>query len=302
MGVEQADRRRRAGEAVGARLVAVGDAAGKARGQAARQGDDAAPVRGELAHVERRLAAIEPLQEAQRAELDEVAVALVALREFSGVLGTTDADVIDTFDAPLDLATYRDEYREGLQRLIDAGDLLTQAATAHLPQTLDLIDDLNDEIVSSRLVIQLVVCLCCANAASPSIASPKSYYYVTLFFFLLCLLSARSLRRSRAGRVIIAAREANGTAIRSAGAHFPAIKTLEDAIHKIDLETRDLLASTGAGTLIIRAITNGIERFAHKIDLAGMFAGSGRMNCATTRRTTMMMRIRRAHFIRPAPL
>ena len=28
--------------------------------------------------------------------------------------------VIDTFDAPLDLATYRDEYREGLQRIIDA--------------------------------------------------------------------------------------------------------------------------------------------------------------------------------------
>jgi branched-chain amino acid transport system permease protein len=40
-----------------------------------------------------------------------------------------------------------------------------------------------------------------------SLDSPKSYYYVTLFFFLLCLMSARSLRRSRAGRVIIAARD-----------------------------------------------------------------------------------------------
>jgi DNA end-binding protein Ku len=28
--------------------------------------------------------------------------------------------VIDTFDAPLDLTTYKDEYREGLQRIIDA--------------------------------------------------------------------------------------------------------------------------------------------------------------------------------------
>jgi DNA end-binding protein Ku len=28
--------------------------------------------------------------------------------------------VIETFDAPLDLATYKDEYREGLQRIIDA--------------------------------------------------------------------------------------------------------------------------------------------------------------------------------------
>jgi DNA end-binding protein Ku len=28
--------------------------------------------------------------------------------------------VIDTFDAPLDLTTYRDEYREGLQKIIDA--------------------------------------------------------------------------------------------------------------------------------------------------------------------------------------
>jgi DNA end-binding protein Ku len=28
--------------------------------------------------------------------------------------------VIETFDAPLDLATYKDEYRDGLQQIIDA--------------------------------------------------------------------------------------------------------------------------------------------------------------------------------------
>ena len=28
--------------------------------------------------------------------------------------------VIETFEGPLDLATYRDEYREGLQQIIDA--------------------------------------------------------------------------------------------------------------------------------------------------------------------------------------
>ena len=28
--------------------------------------------------------------------------------------------VIETFDAPLDLTTYKDEYREGLQKIIDA--------------------------------------------------------------------------------------------------------------------------------------------------------------------------------------
>ncbi|MEO6206393.1 MAG: ABC transporter permease [Candidatus Limnocylindrales bacterium] len=40
-----------------------------------------------------------------------------------------------------------------------------------------------------------------------SVESPKAFYYLTLFFFVLCLASARSLRRSRAGRVIIAARD-----------------------------------------------------------------------------------------------
>ncbi|MEA3075750.1 MAG: branched-chain amino acid transport system permease protein livM [Actinomycetota bacterium] len=40
-----------------------------------------------------------------------------------------------------------------------------------------------------------------------SVAEPKPFYYLTLVFLLLCLASARSLRKSRAGRVIIAARD-----------------------------------------------------------------------------------------------
>jgi phospholipid/cholesterol/gamma-HCH transport system substrate-binding protein len=48
------------------------------------------------------------------------------------------ADVATVLD---ELAKAFDGSGEDLQRLIDAGDLLTQAATAHLPQTLDLIDD-----------------------------------------------------------------------------------------------------------------------------------------------------------------
>jgi len=40
-----------------------------------------------------------------------------------------------------------------------------------------------------------------------SVESPKTFYYLTLVFLVLCLASARSLRRSRSGRVIIASRD-----------------------------------------------------------------------------------------------
>jgi branched-chain amino acid transport system permease protein len=40
-----------------------------------------------------------------------------------------------------------------------------------------------------------------------SVESPKAFYYLTLFFFVLCLASAKSLRKSRAGRVMVAARD-----------------------------------------------------------------------------------------------
>lgn len=40
-----------------------------------------------------------------------------------------------------------------------------------------------------------------------SIDDPKTYYWLTLGFLVLCLASARSLRNSRAGRVMIAARD-----------------------------------------------------------------------------------------------
>ena len=40
-----------------------------------------------------------------------------------------------------------------------------------------------------------------------SLAGPRAFYYMTLFFLFLCLASARGLRRSRAGRVMVAARD-----------------------------------------------------------------------------------------------
>ena len=66
---------------MGARLgvAAVDEALAEARGQAAGERDDALGVRRELAHVERRLAAVQALEEAGRGELDEVAVAGVVL-------------------------------------------------------------------------------------------------------------------------------------------------------------------------------------------------------------------------------
>ena len=64
----------------------VGDAVleqalAEARGQAARQRDHALRVALELAEVDRRLAALQPFEEAGRGELDEVAVARVVGRQ-----------------------------------------------------------------------------------------------------------------------------------------------------------------------------------------------------------------------------
>jgi branched-chain amino acid transport system permease protein len=40
-----------------------------------------------------------------------------------------------------------------------------------------------------------------------SLEGPRAYYFMTLLFLFLCLASARALRRSRAGRVMVAARD-----------------------------------------------------------------------------------------------
>lgn len=62
-----------------------------------------------------------------------------------------------------------------------------------------------------------------------SVDSPKAFYYLTLFFFALCLLSARSLRRSRAGRVIIASRD-NENGAQSYGVSIPRARLAAFAI------------------------------------------------------------------------
>jgi hypothetical protein len=66
---------------VGARRgrVVVDEALAEPRGQAAGERDDALAVGRELGHVERRLAAVQAVEEAGRGELDQVAVADVVL-------------------------------------------------------------------------------------------------------------------------------------------------------------------------------------------------------------------------------
>ena len=58
--------------------------------------------------------------------------------------------VIETFEQPLDLASYRDEYREGLQRIIDAKiagqEVVTSAAPDAPPKVVNLMDALKKSL------------------------------------------------------------------------------------------------------------------------------------------------------------
>src|SRR3954468_22140269 len=58
--------------------------------------------------------------------------------------------VIQTFEQPLDLANYRDEYREGLQRIIDAKiagqEVVTSAAPDAPPKVVNLMDALKKSL------------------------------------------------------------------------------------------------------------------------------------------------------------
>ncbi len=57
--------------------------------------------------------------------------------------------VIATFDAPLDLETYKDEYREGLQRIIDAkiaGEEVVSPAVEAPPKVVNLMDALKKSL------------------------------------------------------------------------------------------------------------------------------------------------------------
>jgi DNA end-binding protein Ku len=59
--------------------------------------------------------------------------------------------VIDTFDAPLDLKTYKDEYREGLQRIIEAkiaGEEIVAPAVETPPKVVNLMDALRRSLDS----------------------------------------------------------------------------------------------------------------------------------------------------------
>jgi DNA end-binding protein Ku len=57
--------------------------------------------------------------------------------------------VIQTFEQPLDLADYKDEYREGLQRIIDAkiaGEEIVAASTEAPPKVVNLMDALRKSL------------------------------------------------------------------------------------------------------------------------------------------------------------
>jgi DNA end-binding protein Ku len=57
--------------------------------------------------------------------------------------------VIATFDGPLDLADYKDEYREGLQRIIDAkiaGEEIVAPSLEAPPRVVNLMDALKKSL------------------------------------------------------------------------------------------------------------------------------------------------------------
>jgi len=57
--------------------------------------------------------------------------------------------VIATFDAPLDLSNYKDEYREGLQQTIDAkiaGQEVVAPPIPEMPQVVNLMDALKKSL------------------------------------------------------------------------------------------------------------------------------------------------------------
>jgi DNA end-binding protein Ku len=57
--------------------------------------------------------------------------------------------VIDTFDAPLDLKTYKDEYREGLQKIIEAkiaGEEIVAPAVEAPPKVVNLMEALRKSL------------------------------------------------------------------------------------------------------------------------------------------------------------
>jgi len=57
--------------------------------------------------------------------------------------------VISTFEGPLDLANYKDEYREGLQRIIEAkiaGEEIVAPAVETPPRVVNLMDALKKSL------------------------------------------------------------------------------------------------------------------------------------------------------------
>jgi len=79
-----------------------------------------------------------------------------AVEELNAVSATTRPDeiklakqVIGTFEGPLDLSTYRDEYQEGLQRIIEAkiaGEEIVAASVEAPPRVVNLMDALKKSL------------------------------------------------------------------------------------------------------------------------------------------------------------
>jgi DNA end-binding protein Ku len=80
--------------------------------------------------------------------------------------------VIQTFEGPLDLATYKDEYREGLQRIIDAkiaGEEIIAPNLEAPPKVVNLMDALKKSLDAVSTGKKKT-----AKAAAPKAAAPAA--------------------------------------------------------------------------------------------------------------------------------
>jgi DNA end-binding protein Ku len=83
--------------------------------------------------------------------------------------------VIGTFEGPLNLADYKDEYREGLQRIIDAkiaGEEIVAPATEAPPRVVNLMEALKKSLDSVSAGKKTPAKVPVARAAAAKPAAP----------------------------------------------------------------------------------------------------------------------------------
>ena len=84
--------------------------------------------------------------------------------------------VIETFEGPLDLSTYRDEYQEGLQRIIDAkiaGEEIVAPSVEAPPRVVNLMDALKKSLDAVSTGKKKAAKAVATKPASAKVAAPK---------------------------------------------------------------------------------------------------------------------------------